>query len=90
MSRLTHTRRRPAVPGDAVRDESDRIMAGSETEIKAGDRVRAREGAYKGLVGEARRVVTTRDQELASVNVLVIFPGGADYLSVDALEKAEE
>ena len=58
--------------------------------IKAGDRVRALEGAYKGKVGTALRVVTTRDEGRTSESVLVSFPaGGADYLSADALEMAE-
>ncbi len=60
------------------------------TEIKAGDSVRPRDGAYKGKVGTALRVVTTRDEGRISESVLVIFPaGGADYLSTDALEKTE-
>ncbi|HEX8720189.1 MAG TPA: hypothetical protein VF736_06085 [Pyrinomonadaceae bacterium] len=59
--------------------------------IKAGDRVRAVEGAYKGEVGTALRVVTSRDEGRTSRSVLVTFPaGGADYLDADALEKAEE
>ena len=59
--------------------------------IKTGDRVRALEGAYKGKVGTALRVVTTRDEGRTSESVLVSFPaGGADYLSADALEKAEK
>ncbi|MET0645430.1 MAG: hypothetical protein ABW208_02350 [Pyrinomonadaceae bacterium] len=58
--------------------------------IKAGDLVRALDGAYKGKVGTALRVVTTRDEGRISESVLVSFPaGGADYLSADALEKAE-
>jgi hypothetical protein len=58
--------------------------------IKAGDRVRALDGAYKGKVGTALRVVTTRDEGRTSESVLVSFPaGGADYLSADAVEKAE-
>jgi hypothetical protein len=59
--------------------------------IKAGDSVRALDGAYKGKVGTALRVVTTRDEgRTSSESVLVSFPaGGADYLSADALEKAE-
>jgi hypothetical protein len=58
--------------------------------IKAGDRVRALEGAYKGKVGTALRVVTTLDEGRTSESVLVSFPaGGADYLSTDALEKTE-
>lgn len=59
--------------------------------IKAGDRVRAVEGAYKGEVGTALRVVTSRDEGRTSRNVLVSFPaGGADYLDAGALVKAEE
>jgi hypothetical protein len=58
--------------------------------INAGDRVRALEGAYKGKVGTALRVVTTRDEGRTSESVLVSFPaGGADYLDAGALEKAE-
>ncbi len=58
--------------------------------IKAGDCVRALEGAYKGKVGTALRVVTTRDEGRTSESVLVSFPaGGADYLDVAALEKLE-
>ena len=58
--------------------------------IKAGDHVRALEGAYRGQVGTALRVVTTRDEGRTSESVLVSFPaGGADYLSAEALEKAE-
>ena len=58
--------------------------------IKAGDLVRALDGAYKGKVGTALRVVTTRDEGRISESVLVSFPaGGADYLNADALEKAE-
>ena len=65
-------------------------MAEPDTEIKVGDCVRAREGAFKGKVGTALRVVTTRDEGRTSCNVLVRFPaGGADYLSADALEKAD-
>ena len=65
-------------------------MAEPYTEIRAGDRVRAREGAFKGEVGTALRVVTSRDEGRTSCSVLVSFPaGGADYLSTDALEKAE-
>ena len=57
--------------------------------IKAGDRVRALEGAYKDKVGTALRVVTTRDEGRTSESVLVSFPaGGADYLDTGALEKA--
>lgn len=58
--------------------------------IKAGDRVRALDGAYKGRVGTALRVVTSRDEGRTSRTILVSFPaGGADYLDADALEKAE-
>lgn len=58
--------------------------------IKAGDRVRALDGAYKGSVGTALRVVTSRDEGRTSRTILVSFPaGGADYLDADALEKAE-
>jgi hypothetical protein len=58
--------------------------------IKAGDRVRALEGAYKGKVGTALRVVTTSDEGRTSESVLVSFPaGGADYLDSGALEKAD-
>ncbi len=58
--------------------------------IKAGDRVRALDGAYKGRVGTALRVVTSRDEGLTSHSILVSFPaGGADYLDAGALEKAE-
>lgn len=64
-------------------------MAEQDTRIKVGDRVRARTGVHEGKVGTARRVVATRDAELTSDNVLVIFPAGeADYLSAHALEKA--
>jgi 8-oxo-dGTP pyrophosphatase MutT (NUDIX family) len=69
---------------------------GSETPepaagIKAGDRVRAVEGAYKGVVGTALRVVTSKDEGRTSRSVLVSFPaGGADYLDAAALEMAEE
>jgi hypothetical protein len=59
------------------------------TEIKVGDRVRARDGAFKGEVGTALRVVTSRDEGRTSCNVLVGFPAGADYLSADVLEKAD-
>lgn len=68
---------------------------GSETSepavgIKAGDRVRAVEGAYKGVVGTALRVVTSRDEGRTSRSVLVSFPaGGADYLDAAKLEKTE-
>ena len=59
--------------------------------IKAGDRVRARDGAYKGKVGTALRVVTSSDEGRTSRSVLVSFPaGGADYLDAGALEQAEE
>lgn len=58
--------------------------------IKTGDRVRALDGAYKGQVGTALRVVTTRDEGRTSESVLVSFPaGGADYLGADALERVE-
>ena len=58
--------------------------------IKAGDLVRALDGAYKGEVGTALRVVTSRDEGRTSQSILVSFPaGGADYLDADALEKAE-
>ena len=58
--------------------------------IKAGDRVRALDGAYKGRVGTALRVVTSRDEGRTSHSILVSFPsGGADYLDAGALEKAE-
>ena len=58
--------------------------------IRAGDRVRALEGAYKGRVGTALRVVTTSDEGRTSESVLVSFPeGGADYLDTGALEKTE-
>jgi hypothetical protein len=68
-----------------------RKMAEQDDGIKVGDRVRARAGAHRGKVGTARRVVTTRDAELSSDNVLVIFPAGeADYLDADALEKADK
>jgi hypothetical protein len=64
--------------------------AGPGTAIKAGDRVRALDGAYKGSVGTALRVVTSRDEGRTSHSILVTFPaGGADYLDADALEKAE-
>lgn len=57
--------------------------------IRAGDRVRALEGAYKGRVGTALRVVTSRDEGRTSQSILVSFPaGGADYLDVSVLEKA--
>ncbi len=58
--------------------------------IKAGDSVRALDGTYKGKVGTALRVVTSRDEGRTSRSVLVSFPaGGADYLDAAALEKAE-
>jgi hypothetical protein len=58
--------------------------------IRAGDRVRALDGAYKGKVGTALRVVSTSDEGRTSESVLVSFPaGGADYLDSRALEKAE-
>ena len=58
--------------------------------IKAGDCVRALDGAYKGRVGTALRVVTSRDEGRTSQSILVSFPaGGADYLDTGALEKAE-
>ncbi|HEY0171746.1 MAG TPA: hypothetical protein VGB98_12045 [Pyrinomonadaceae bacterium] len=59
--------------------------------IKAGDLVRALDGAYKGSVGTALRVVTSRDEGRTSQStILVSFPaGGADYLDAGALEKAE-
>lgn len=66
-------------------------MAEQDTGIKVGDRVRARAGAHEGKIGTALRVVATRDLELSSDNVLVIFSAGeADYLTADALEKAEK
>jgi hypothetical protein len=58
--------------------------------MKAGDRVRALDGAYKGRVGTVLRVVTSRDEGRTSQSILVSFPaGGADYLDAAALEKAE-
>ncbi len=64
-------------------------MADPGARIKAGDRVRALAGAYKGKVGTALRVVTTSDEGRTSESVLVSFPaGGADYLDAGALEKA--
>jgi hypothetical protein len=64
--------------------------AGPSAGIKAGDRVRALDGAYKGKVGTALRVVTSHDEGRTSHSILVSFPaGGADYLDADALEKAE-
>lgn len=66
-------------------------MAEHHKGIKVGDRVRARAGAHEGKVGTALRVVATRDLELSSDNVLVIFNAGeADYLNADALEKADK
>jgi ribosomal protein L24 len=66
-------------------------MVEQDTEIKVGDKVRARAGAHEGKVGTALRVVETRDLELSSDKVLVIFNAGeADYLNADALEKAEK
>ena len=62
--------------------------AGTGARIKAGDHVRALEGAYKGSVGMALRVVRTCDEGRTSESVLVSFPaGGADYLNSDVLEK---
>jgi hypothetical protein len=59
-------------------------------EIKAGDRVRALDGAYRGRVGTAVRVVRSRDEGRTSETVLVSFPaGGADFLDIGVLEKAE-
>jgi hypothetical protein len=64
--------------------------AGPSAGIKAGDRVRALDGAYKGKVGTALRVVTSHDEGRTSQSILVSFPaGGADYLDAGALEKAE-
>ncbi|HWW76583.1 MAG TPA: KOW motif domain-containing protein [Pyrinomonadaceae bacterium] len=58
--------------------------------IKAGDRVRALDGAYKGRVGTVLRVVTSRDEGRTSRSILVSFPaGGADYLDAGELEKTE-
>ena len=58
--------------------------------IKAGDSVRALDGAYKGKVGTALRVVTNSNEGRTSRSILVSFPaGGADYLDAGALEKAE-
>ena len=58
--------------------------------IKAGDRVRALDGTYKGSIGTALRVVTSRDEGRTSHSILVSFPaGGADYLDAAALEKTE-
>ena len=65
-------------------------MAEPGSGIKAGDRVRALAGAYKGRVGTALRVVTSRDEGRTSHSILVSFPaGGADYLDEGALEKTE-
>ncbi len=64
--------------------------ADSGAGIKAGDRVRALDGVYKGRVGTAVRVVTSSDEGRTSRSILVSFPaGGADYLDASALEKAE-
>lgn len=64
--------------------------AGPGAAIKAGDSVRALDGAYKGRVGTALRVVTSRDEGRTSRSILVSFPaGGADYLDAEALEKTE-
>jgi hypothetical protein len=58
--------------------------------IKTGDCVRALDGAYKGKVGTALRVVKTHDEGRTSESVLVSFPaGGADFLNADVLEKTE-
>lgn len=66
-------------------------MADPRAGIRAGDRVRALDGAYKGRVGTALRVVTSSDEGRVSRSVLVSFPaGGADYLDASALERAEE
>jgi transcription antitermination factor NusG len=64
-------------------------MAEPDTEIKVGDRVRALGGAFKGEVGTALRVVTSRDEGRTSCSILVSFPAGADYLGADELEKAD-
>lgn len=65
-------------------------MAEPGANIKAGDRVRALDGAYKGSVGTALRVVISHDEGRTSHSILVSFPaGGADYLDIDALERAE-
>lgn len=65
-------------------------MTEQDTGIKVGDSVRACAGDHQGKVGTALRVVTTRDAELSSDNVLVVFPAGeAAYLTADALEKTE-
>ncbi len=67
-----------------------RETADPRTRIKAGDRVRALDGAYKGTVGTALRVVTSRDEGRTSRTILVSFPaGGADYLDAEVLEKTE-
>ena len=64
--------------------------SGPSCGIKAGDRVRALDGAYKGRVGTALRVVTSSDEGHTSHSILVSFPaGGADYLDAGALEKTE-
>ena len=68
-------------------------MSGESSEpgggIRAGDRVRALEGTYKGKVGTVLRVVTSRDEGRTSRSVLVSFPaGGADFLDVCVLEKS--
>ncbi|HEX8282572.1 MAG TPA: hypothetical protein VF588_04420 [Pyrinomonadaceae bacterium] len=64
-------------------------MPDTHTDIKAGDSVRARDGAYKGEVGTALRVVTSDNEGRPTRNVLVSFPaGGADYLDASAVEKA--
>lgn len=64
--------------------------SGPSAGIKAGDCVRALEGAYRGKVGTAVRVVTSSDEGRTSRSVLVSFPaGGADYLDASVLEKAE-
>jgi hypothetical protein len=69
-----------------MRSETSEHGAG----IKAGDLVRALDGAYKGKVGTALRVVTSSDEGRTSRSVLVSFPaGGADYLDAGVLEKAE-
>jgi hypothetical protein len=69
--------------------ESEAAQTGAG--IKAGDRVRALDGAYRGEVGTALRVVTTHDEGRTSESVLVSFTtGGADYLSTEALEKTED
>ena len=70
-----------------MRSEPAELGAG----IKAGDQVRALDGAYKGQVGTALRVVTSRDEGRTSRSILVSFPeGGADYLDASAMEKAEQ